>query len=208
MSKTLRIAKKKSKNPDEKFPTPRWCILRLLEHIELPAGSWLEPAVGNGAIVRAVNSVRSDVVWTTNDIKLWKGNDYRPDVVSDFLVFGGCESKKLAPKGGFDVCITNPPFSKALDFVKVSMIFSKIVVMLLRLNWLGSAERRDWLVENKPCVYVLPDRPKFGKKASDSCEYAWFVWGKSFHVEGRYFILRKTLLKERQEDEKDILNNI
>ena len=40
------------------YPTPAWCVGCLLEAVELPGGTWLEPAAGRGAIVEAVGARR------------------------------------------------------------------------------------------------------------------------------------------------------
>lgn len=48
--------------------------------------------------------------------------------------------------------------------------------MLLRLNFLGSQRRAAWLRAWTPDVYVLPRRPSFTGRGTDSCEYAWCVW--------------------------------
>ena len=50
--------------------------------------------------------------------------------------------------------------------------------MLLRLNFLGSQERSDYLREHMPDIYVIPNRPSFTGGKTDSIEYAWFVWSK------------------------------
>lgn len=75
------------------------------------------------------------------------------------------------------------------------------IAFLLRLNFLGSKDRRDWWQTRMPtALYVLTPRPKFlmrdgsevlgknGKPGTDSCEYAWFVWSHSYagiHVIGK-----------------------
>jgi len=152
------------------YPTPLWCTHRLIEAVDLPGGRWLEPAVGDGAIVRAVNELRSDVQWTTIDIR----RECEPDLVADFTWMGCPEIE-----GSFDVIITNPPFSSALDFVRTALDRAPIVVMLLRLNWLGGgtrARRPAFLREHMPDVYVLPNRPSFDGEGTDATEYAWMVW--------------------------------
>jgi hypothetical protein len=181
-------AERKVKNYHEHYPTPSWCVQRFLEMCELPHGFWLEPAVGDGAIVRAVNSIRSDIIWTTNDLKCW--GEFTPDFTEDFIWMGCPEIQGQRPFRGWDVCITNPPFSLAMDFINVAFQMSQVVVMLLRLDWLGSAERRDWLHEHNPDLYILPDRPSFDGKGADSCFYAWYVWGSGRG--GRHFLLEKT----------------
>ena len=51
--------------------------------------------------------------------------------------------------------------------------------MLLRLNYLGSANRHSFMSQHAPDLYVLPNRPSFkANGATDSIDYAWFVWDK------------------------------
>lgn len=83
----------------------------------------------------------------------------------------------------FDMIITNPPFAFALEFLKKALNdvkYGGYVVMLLRLNFLGSRTRNEWLRNNMPYeIYVHGKRISFtddGK--TDSIEYAHFVWKK------------------------------
>ena len=164
------------RHKDDAYYTPAWCVRALLATVQLPGGNWLEPAVGDGAIVRAVNEVRRDVEWTINDIDLSR--------VGDLLACGWGQSPYTAAGFEFEVedihavVITNPPFSQALEFVQGAMKDGKIVVMLLRLNWLASQKRNRFLLDNAPSVYVLPRRPSFTNDGkTDATDYAWFVWG-------------------------------
>ena len=34
----------------------------------------------------------------------------------------------------------------------------------------------DWMRENTPCVFILPNRPSFTGNGTDAAEYGWFVW--------------------------------
>ena len=78
-----------------------------------------------------------------------------------------------------NVIITNPPFNHALEFIKKAIeLEPEYVCMLLRLNFLGSQERSDYLREHMPDIYVIPNRPSFTGGKTDSIEYAWFVWSK------------------------------
>jgi hypothetical protein len=149
------------------YPTPGWCVRRLLEAEQLPGGRWCEPAVGDGAIVRAVDSVRDDIEWTTFDIR----PEVNPGIVADFTM-----PMFEAPGGIFDVIITNPPFSQAAAFVTASRYRAFTVVMLLRLGWLASQERHAMLYGHEPDVYVLPNRPCFDGHSTDSTDYAWMIW--------------------------------
>jgi len=161
------------------YPTPAWTVARLLEGFpELPGGVWLEPCVGSGAIVRAVKSRRQDVVFVGADIR---------DVGKD-AIESGCKvfhpddyAKSLGAlrrmRGEVRVVITNPPFTHALDIVKLSIKTGAWTVMLLRLNFLGSGTsngKAKWLRDYPPDVGVLPNRPSFAasiKCSSDDCSW-------------------------------------
>jgi len=153
----------------EFFPTPPWVVAQFLRQVELPGGFWLEPAYGNGAIVRAVKSMRDDVTWMTNDIQ--PGAILQTDYTSQPGALLGSQC--------FDVCLTNPPFSLSLLFAAQALRDAKAVALLLRLCWLsGKEDRRGFLKEHPPAVWLLPNRPTFtGDGKTDSQEYAWFCWG-------------------------------
>ena len=93
-----------------------------------------------------------------------------------------------------DMVITNPPYNLAVDIINKSMEVVRPmgwVVMLLRLNFLGSQRRGRWYKNQMPhSVFTHSKRPGFypdnwrelmphlDKKGTDSCEYAHFVWQK------------------------------
>jgi hypothetical protein len=58
-------------------------------------------------------------------------------VIGDFL------SESL-PTKHYDVIFTNPPFSLAMKFVEKCLATADHVVMLLRLGFLGSADRANF----------------------------------------------------------------
>ena len=66
-----------------------------------------------------------------------------------------------------------------MEFLTHAMLFADRVVMLLRLNFLAGGGRADFMRAQEPDVYVLPNRPSFTGHGTDSCEYAWFVFGAS-----------------------------
>lgn len=89
--------------------------------------------------------------------------------VADFLV------ADLAPK--YDVVITNPPFSVWQQVVERALVLAPQVVMLLRIDVLGSAKRAPCWQAHPADVFVLPSRPSFtGDGATDANNYAWFRW--------------------------------
>lgn len=152
------------------YETPAWCVHRLLEYVDLPKGTWLEPCAGDGAIVRAVGGVR----WITNDL-------YRPAQYQQDLTISG-QVAYLRDVVDPHVCISNPPYRDAFTIVRnlVAHRVAWATVMLLPVGFLTSARRRDFLTEYPPDVYILPDRPSFTSDGRVSNQdYAWFVWGSA-----------------------------
>jgi hypothetical protein len=79
----------------------------------------------------------------------------------------------------YDLIFTNPPYSLAEEIITHALeTWSKAtVVMLLRLNFLGSQKRKPfWDKHPVSEIYVLSKRPSFTGKGTDATEYAWFVW--------------------------------
>jgi hypothetical protein len=182
MSSTNRGAER---HPDDFYETPGWCVKALLKACPLPSGVWLEPAYGTGAIVKAATEAHKGYIdWFVNDLNIRWLDD--PKISYYNYKY---DAEGLSGDGLCDVVITNPPYNQAMEFVQGAMKDGKVVVMLLRLNWLASKGRNAFLREHTPSIYVLPRRPSFGPNAkhfaegkfdakdTDSCEYAWFVWG-------------------------------
>jgi len=198
--------------PNEFYETPAWCVHRLLDRIgprisdtdDSSHLTLLEPAIGSGAIVRAVDQWLNANGYVS-EMPHWFGFD-----VSD--VAQSCESDRVAVTvRSFldpwslddklivrycDFSITNPPFSLALDMARAAMQVAPVVIQLSRIGWLGSNDRADWLRANTPSVYLLPDRPSFvGKGRTDSDYYAWMVW---WDEPPKFEILDSTPLEERK----------
>jgi hypothetical protein len=169
MSSTGRGGKR---NESDYYPTPAWCVHRFLEKSTLPGGKWLEPCAGHGDIISAVSDTRDDVIWTANELRTDTEELLKPMVdtvhIGDYL--------NWQPTEHYRVVITNPPFSLAMEVIQKSLLVADWVVMLLRLNYLGTTERNPFFQEMMPDILVLPERPSFDGKGTDSIEYAWFVW--------------------------------
>ena len=106
--------------------------------------------------------------------------------VRDFL------QSAAPPFPGFDI-ITNPPYSKAAEFVDHAMTLidpGHKVAMFLKLQFLEGKERRELFKKWPPkVVYVSSSRiacakngrfDKDGKKASSAVAYAWYMWEKGY----------------------------
>ena len=157
----------------EYYPTPAWVVHRLLEALPLPGGDWLEPCVGDGHVVRAVDGfkpwadlgAKPHARWVTQDIRSTPSATH----VGDYI-------KQRTP-GAFDVGLTNPPFSKAVHFVRQMFTQCRHVAILQRLDWMGSAGRRNFFAQTRPDVYVLPEKVAFVDGQTDPANhYAWYHW--------------------------------
>lgn len=86
-----------------------------------------------------------------------------------------------------DIIITNPPFFIALDIIKKALSDvndNGYVIMLLRLNFFGSKERKLFFDEHMPeFCFIHSKRISFMNGATDSIEYAHFVWRKNYKPE-------------------------
>jgi len=83
----------------------------------------------------------------------------------------------------YDLIITNPPFHIAEEIIRKAFKDAKengIIVMLLRLNFMGSQNRKGFWLEFPPDeIYIHSKRMCFtGDGKTDSIEYAHFVWFK------------------------------
>lgn len=195
-----------TRHPSDFYATPSWCVDRLLEKLTLPGGAWLEPGAGEGNIIKAVQ--RSDIRWTALELQpvcrpALERLTPRPEIIitDKFISPGLPEEEKPLNGRRFDVAFGNPPFSLAQEFVEESLRYADAVVMLLRLNFLGSAGRCCFMQTHAPDVYVIPDRPSFSGRGTDSIEYAWFVWqqGRARRSSGLVTVLNTTPLSVRRE---------
>ncbi len=151
------------------YPTPRWLTQAIVPYLGSPL-TILEPACGECAIVNVLREAFPAAGVMAFDIA--------PPTGIDFLAED--------PEPTYDLIITNPPYSLAQEFVERAKLWRaserSLIVMLLRVNFLGSQKRGKWLRVNTPSVYVSPRRPSFGtnkdgKPGTDATEYAWFIWG-------------------------------
>lgn len=192
--------------PDDFYSTPAWCVHRLLEAWRPRGGWWLEPSAGNGAIIRAVNAVRSDVQWLACEVRPEEtdglfalvdpigGENWTADFLADDLGYAHDQRPS--------VVIGNPPYSLAAEFIQrsIDLFPSADLALLLRLNFAASEKRAQLMRCYTPDVYVLPNRPSFRNGGTDATEYAWFVWpaiGRS-NGAGRFEVLRTTPAGERR----------
>jgi hypothetical protein len=117
-------------------------------------------------------------------------NDIRPDSPAEtHEEYTKCN---ISPEQ--DIIITNPPFYQAEEIITKALQdvnTGGFVIMLLRLNFLGSEKRKKFLDANTPkYIFVHHKRISFtDSKKTDSVEYAHFVWVKGENPKSSELIL-------------------
>lgn len=218
MSSTKRGGKRSAADV---YPTPSWAVHRFLDVFKdrlTPSeigGRWLEPGAGEGNILYGIDSWFRD----HSALALNLGEPIAGPTIDACELRAECEPilrergadiiqigdyfEKGAPAGHhYSAIITNPPFRLAQEFIMRSLDADcRFVVMLLRLNYIGSERRHDFMRRHAPDLLVLPNRPSFKATGeTDSIEYAWFVWDK-LNLNGplgNYQLLDLTPLKIRK----------
>lgn len=165
-----------ARHDEDFYATPTWQTRAL--DARRPLLDWgglhVEPCVGDGAIVRALNPA---LPFVTNDLV------QRGDMLPDFLLDARRPETwtAFAHAGRLDVVISNLPFDVAFDVAPLAYDAAGIgLVLLLRLSWLEPTEDRGpWLKAYPPTrVIVLPRTDYRGNGKTDSVTSAWMLWAK------------------------------
>ena len=150
------------RNAYDFYPTPEWCYENLPIDWSLFKTAH-EPCKGDGRILSFLENKGIETSWT----EIQEGKDY------------------FEWSGKVDLILTNPPFSIAKEFIEHSMMCSTTVIMLLRVNFLGSQARHDFWNQFPPDgLIILSKRPSFTGKGTDATDYAWFVWSDKKELHG------------------------
>ena len=155
------------------FPTPAWATYALIEN-EKFEGEILEPACGDGAMARVLQTTGCNVIAT----------DLFDRGYGEF----GHDFLKLA--SNFDNIVTNPPYNAAEGFVKSGVAHAgRKFALLLRLAFLEGANRARTIFRYNPPsrVWVFSERITFYpagalQAGTGTTAYAWFVWDKAASV--------------------------
>lgn len=161
----------------EFFPTPPWATRALAEHvisIETSDVVW-EPAAGEGHMAEVLREYAETVI--ASDV-----HDYGRGYLTGSFIGEGPDVLET-PEGGVDWLITNPPFSKALEFYRrARRLARKGVALLLRTAWVEGEERFDEVFSrDAPEINFFSERVPMHKgrwepDGSTKTSYAWFVW--------------------------------
>lgn len=186
MSATNRGAKR---HANDLYQTPMWLVkewARLCRRVGHERTMVIDLGCGDGRIGDAVARACLTLVepfgidhapsvsrWA------WKGDFLQGSDPHDLARLSETFSDAAAPT----LVVSNPPFSVAEEFVRktlaglVNCPCGSAAVFLLRLNFLGSLRRAEWLNMRPPqSVTVIAPRPSFTGGGTDACEYALFWW--------------------------------
>lgn len=146
------------------YPTPPECTIALLDFLEAESSFYgsknvWEPACGDGAITSVLRSRGHAVIGTD----ILHGED------ENFLT--------MPIPTAAEWIITNPPFSRAADFIRRAHETGLPFALLLKATYWHS-KRRQALFFQKPPDYVLPLtwRPDFTGQGASLMDCAWNVW--------------------------------
>jgi hypothetical protein len=156
----------KSERGFELYPTPPCAVEALLRAEKLPLTCWEPCGTEHSAIATVLRAHGKRVTCT--------------DLLTDGIDF---LSRRRAP-GGAQAIVTNPPFSRAADFVRHGLELVPKVVILERIQFLESDERTDIIDGGRLArVLVFADRvPRMhrqdwtGKRSAAAMCLAWFAF--------------------------------
>jgi SAM-dependent methyltransferase len=154
------------------YATPAWATQAILR--ELPVGPVLDPCCGDGALLAEIKGRTFGIEIDPQRAEAARARGVRAVVTGDALTdrAGWVDAAAV---------VMNPPFSLAEEFVLAALVWAQprraAVAALLRLSFLETRRRVPLHREHPADVFVLARRPSFTGKGTDSCAYAWFVWG-------------------------------
>ena len=147
------------RRPNDYYPTPPHATQALLDREQF-RGRILEPACGDGAIVRQLRKNGYEV--ETADLR--QGQDFFRRVVQVANI------------------ITNPPYRQHLEFVHhAKRVAIRKIAMLLPVEFLHGTTRLGLFVDKQfplKVVYVFSSRLCFGTETHATVGHAWFVWDR------------------------------
>lgn len=171
-------------------------------HEALPWWGWtLEPAAGEGAILDAVEALFPDAfgvrrrwgICEIRDAARAKVERRYPKLLAscrDFLASPSAPMiEATGADGRWDLAITNPPWSRALDFARACLSVADHVALHVPLATVETPERAAFLRAHPCDVYPLEWRPNYDGRGTIGRAVCWLVWGPGRG--GRWFPLRR-----------------
>lgn len=184
-------------NKDEFYQTPQWLVQEFFESFATYVdpdwwftGEVLDPSAGG--VELDVEMPYPTVIKRMYDCVPVHTMDIREDSPATI------QADYLATRIGFSpsMIVTNPPFSLSVEFVEKALTEVKhggYVIMLQRLNWLGSKKRKPfWDFAPLHSVFVHHKRAGFDPEKpnrKDSIEYAHFVFKRGYEGHSRLHLI-------------------
>jgi len=172
------LSSKAGRREADFYATPPSALAPLLDECPPPMGLVIEPAAGDGAIVKVLLA-RGYRVWA-NELRRECLSDLRrlecSVTIGDWLT----TAQEPWPEEPYSI-VTNPPFSIARKFAEACLATqAQYVALLLRINVEASNPwRKFW--EQHPWTHrvVLWKRPSFTGHGTDACNYFWAIWRRT-----------------------------
>ncbi len=156
------------------YPTPHWCVQRLLDEASFPRGHWCDPCAGSGHIIDAVAEVSRFIAWSAIEIR----PQCRASLIesgAEVLIADALDSPWQLRPEPLDVVIAEPPSPLVEAFLARAREEAPIVALLVRLEAIAPARRAEMFRTMPPDQVVVPHPPPFSVERR---EYVWFVWGQ------------------------------
>jgi hypothetical protein len=182
--------KKENRRELDFYPTPKDVTISLMEFLGLFECKIHEPACGNGAMSKIIESYGHEVISS--------------DIQKECYGTGEVDYLKSNPVSDIYAIITNPPFNLSEAFIRKALKEADLVAVLMKSQY-WHAKARVKLFNEFPPAYILPLtwRPDFledlrkpgDKKGSPTMEVLWTVWIKG-NVNSRYIPLSRPQKKD------------
>lgn len=184
-------ASERKRADNDYYATPFYATKAILNEIPLCDDTILEPAAGEGHIVKILKEYYPYNEIIANDL-VWRNSRFSLDGID---ITGGVDFLTYSPDRKYDTIITNPPFKYAQQFVEKALsIANHYVIMFMKIQFLETVERQKLFQEYPPkYVYVFSHRvpawmngnetDEKGKPWASTVCYAWFVWEKGWYEE-------------------------
>jgi hypothetical protein len=133
----------------------------------------LEPSAGSAHIIQAFPRLQWAAVELdpAHKLKLIE----QPNIVG---LYYNMDYLGWKPPHHYDCCVMNPPYNLSLEFVRKARSESDYIWAFLKLSWLESESRHEFLTQHRPAdIFVIPQRvSSTGNGKSDNAPRAWFRW--------------------------------
>ncbi len=160
------------------YPTPHWCVQRLLDEANLPRGHWCDPCAGSGHIIDAVAEVSRVITWSAVEVR----PECRASLIesgAEVLIADALDSPWQLRPEPLGVVIAEPPSPLVEAFLARAREEAPIVALLVRLEAIAPARRAEMFRTTPPDLVVVPQPPPFSVERR---EYVWFVWRQERRV--------------------------